>query len=204
MIQDVRDSGSVLSQEVELRVLLTAEQKEQICQQLSALGACARGKALIKDAYYCPKAVTSFEQIAMNEIGSFSLRIRTEERDGVMQVQLNTKAITTYGDHHAWEEHEVAVDSAIEARALLSTLGYKLFCQVDKERSLFTLGRMTICVDEIDKFGWALEIEIIACPATAEAAKREIKEFLRSLSITQEQILPKSVTYLVMQTASRF
>lgn len=186
--------------EVELRALLTPEQRERLCQQLSALGACARGKVLIKDAYYCPKTVTAFEQIAMNEVGSFSLRMRTEERDGVSQVQLNTKTITTYGDHHAWEEHEVGVDSASELQAILKALGYKVFCEIEKERTTFTLGDITICIDEIHGFGCALEIEILACLDMAQQAKQEIEQFLESLGISKEQILPKSVTYLIMQS----
>lgn len=186
--------------EVELRVLLTPEQQDSLIKQLEARGACWAGKEKIDDLYYCPNRTTDFSQIAMDAVGSFSLRIRKTEHDGVTLVQFNTKSITVYADHHAWEEHEVLVDSFSEAQAIVRVLGYKSFCCIEKERSRFLLDQMTICIDDIRDFGVALEIEIMANSDTAGKAKQTIKSFLSSLGIGEEQILPKSVTYLIMQT----
>lgn len=188
------------SHEVELRVLLTPEQQGSLIKQLEGRGAHCVGKEKIVDLYYCPNRTIDFSQIAMDDVGSCSLRVRSVEQDGVAQVQLNTKAITTYGDHHAWEEHEVRVDSAAELQAILKALGYKVFCLIEKERVKCKLDQMTICIDDIRDFGVALEIEIMANSDTAGKAKQTIKSFLSSLGIGEEQILPKSVTYLIMQT----
>lgn len=194
------------SQEVELRVLLTPEQRGAILKQLEGAGACFAGKETMVDLYYCPKGVTSFSQIAMDAVGSFSLRVRQTVQDGVATVQINTKTITTYGDHHAWQEHELTVDSFAEAQKLLQLLGYKVFCRIEKERARFrvdqmAIDQMTICIDDIRDFGCALEIEIMATEETAHQAKETIKQFLACLGIGREQILPKSVTYLIMQSS---
>ena len=189
-------------QEVELRVLLEPEQRADLEAKLKAYGIQWEATENIVDEYYCPQRVGSFAEITMDEVGSFSLRSRMVERGGVMQVQLNTKVITTQGDHHAWEEHEVSVDSAPQLQAILGTLGYKVFCRIEKERTIFKLGQKTICIDEIRDFGCALEIEVMTCPDAAQEAKREIEQFLASLGVSREQILPKSVTYLIMQTRS--
>lgn len=186
--------------EVELRVLLTPAQQDSLIKQLEARGARWAGKEKIVDLYYCPKGTTSFSQVAMDAVGSFSLRIRKTEHEGVTIVQLNTKSITKHADHHSWEEHEVVVDSFSEAQAMVQVLGYKGFCCIEKERSRFLLNQMTICIDAIRDFGVALEIEIMADRGATEEAKETIKSFLYSLGIGQEQILPKSVTYLIMQT----
>lgn len=188
------------SQEVELRVLLTPEQRAVILGQLQHRGAVEAGAETITDLYYCPQQVTDFSQIAMDAVGSFSLRVRQTVRDGVAAVQINTKTITTYGDHHAWQEHEVGVDSFVEAQALLKVIGFKLFCRIEKQRSRFSFCQMTICIDDINDFGCALEIEIMATPETAAQAKQTIQDFLNQIGIAKEQILPKSVTYLLMQT----
>jgi adenylate cyclase class 2 len=186
--------------EVELRVLLTPEQQDSLIKRLEVHGARWAGKEKIVDLYYCPHGTTDFSQIAMDAVGSFSLRIRKTEQDGIARVQLNTKSITKHADHHAWEEHEVLVDSFSEAQAIVQLLGYKGFCCIEKERSRFLLDQMTICIDDIHDFGVALEIEIMANRDTAGKAKQAIRSFLYSLGIGEEQILPKSATYLIMQT----
>jgi len=196
--------AGVRNHEVEVRSLLTSEQYEAIKGRLLDNEVEFLGEEIISDIYYCPIATKSFQEIEMDEVGSYSLRLRNRFKEGSSTADLNMKVITEYGDHNAWREHEVTVSSFDEAQEMLTVLGFKPFFQLNKHRTSFTLNDMTVALEDIQDYGYVLEVEIMAEKKRAEEAKNTIKDFMRESGITDNQIVPKSVTNLLMRERASF
>lgn len=189
-------------QEVELRALLTDLQP--IKGKLLALGAESRGSTKIHDVYFCPKEATSFADVEMDEVGSYSLRLRLEENADGKRPLLNSKTITTKGDHHAWEEHNVRVGDFTEARRLLEATAFKAFCEIVKTREEFTLKGVAINLEDIEGFGGAVEAEKMVTRGQETQAKKELKGVLSSLGIDESRLVEKSVTNVIMHQRASF
>ncbi|MBM3208701.1 CYTH domain-containing protein [Candidatus Shapirobacteria bacterium] len=190
--------------EVEIRALLKARQKRELTHLLEARGATLEKTEHLKDAYFCPINIKSFPEIEMNTVGSFSLRLRQKVENGKTRIEINTKMITQYGDHNAWEEHEIAVDSFDEAKAILQTMSFKPYFTLEKDRSTYSVEGMALVFEDIVDFGPILEAEIITPKDKIEEAKTRIKDFLRELGISSQQIVPKSVTNMLMREEAQF
>lgn len=192
------------NQEVEIRALLTDEQRNNLESVLSERGAELEEKMYIVDMYLCPMSVLSFQDIEMHKVGSFSLRIREQTSNGKTKIEVNTKMITSEGDHNAWEEHEVAVSSFEEAVAIFQTIGFKTYFTLEKDRATYKLENMNICLEDIVDFGPVIEVEVMSSKSKSQQAKQQIRAFLGSISVSDEQIVAKSVTNMLMRERAKF
>ena len=104
----------------------------------------------------------------MDEIGSYSLRLRVARKNDVETITLNTKTITNTGDHNAWEEHEIIVDNFKEAALILSMTEFKPFFKLEKHRHTYVINEMEVLVEDITDFGGAIEVEIMCAPGDEE------------------------------------
>lgn len=190
--------------EVELRVLLKEEQAKNIMDKIKQSGAIFKSKEKLIDVYFCSKDAKSFADVEMNEVGSNSIRLRQTTREDNVQTFFNIKIITTYGDHHSWEEHETKIDSLGEMKTMLKAIGQKDFIRIEKERTNFIFGDMLIIAEDIKDFGLGLEIEIMTTKDKTEEAKEKIKKYLSSIGIAEDKIVPKSITNIIMREKSRF
>lgn len=189
-------------QEVELRALLPTLQP--IKKKLSTLGAQFKDTTRIHDLYFCPKGATSFANVEMDEVGSYSLRLRLEENETGKRSFLNSKTITTRGDHHAWEEHNVNVGDFAEARRLLEATEFKVFCEIVKTREEFSLSGVSVNLEDIENFGGAIEVEKIVAKGEEAATKRNLMKVLMSLGINESCLVEKSVTNIIMRQRASF
>jgi len=192
------------NQEIEIRALLNPKQRSAMEASLTNKGANYLGSKHIIDMYLCPVGVKSFQEIEMHEVGSFSLRIREQSSEGKTKVEVNTKMITNEGDHNAWEEHEVSVSSFAEVVAIFHTIGFKSYFTLEKERNMYQLDNMTVCLEDIVDFGPVVEVEVIASQSESQQAKQQISQFLTSIGVTQDQFVAKSVTNMLMQEKTKF
>lgn len=190
--------------EVEIRALLRPDQRQDILQRLQELGAQQEGVENLIDMYLCPEGTKSFSEIEMDRVGSYSLRLRKKDKGKGPKIELNTKTITQHGDHNAWDEHEVELDSFEEAVAIFKTLGFKSFFTLEKTRYNFSLGNLSIAVEDIKNFGPVLEVEVLTSQDKAEEAKTNIRSFFSTFGVTDEQIVPKSVTNMMMRQQAQF
>ncbi len=183
--------------EVELRALISdlKEFKKAILQR----GALFSKTSYIHDIYFCNRSAQTIFDVEMHEIGSYSLRLRKRKEGDTTQLSLNTKTITHTGDHHAWEEHEIHVSDFDETASLLNAIGFKSFFTLEKNRHTYTLDDMEINIEDIVDFGSALEIEIMAFSGEEEVNKKKIRDFLTSMGIPEDNILPKSITNIIMK-----
>lgn len=192
-------------QEVELRVLITNKQLRNLLNKLKELHAKDLGKEEMSDAYFCHKSVKSFSGVEMNDVGSYGLRLRKiGDKKNNEKVELNIKVISKKGDHHSWKEHEIEVSNFNESKHILTVLGYKEFFSLQKVRRSYKVKDLKILIDDIKNFQPILEIEKITSQSQGEKAKEEIMEFLESCGITSSDVVPKSVTNILMKKWSKF
>ena len=63
---------------------------------------------------------------------------------------------------------------------------------------------MTTNLDIIKTFGTTIEVEIITNKENSDNSKVQIKNYLRTLGILEDQIVPKSITNILMHKMSKF
>lgn len=192
--------------EVEIRAVLNENQSNKLLEKIKSGKAEYIGEEKLIDLYYCKKEVKDFSETEMNDVGTFSLRLRQKEKNNIKKIDMNIKVITTYGDHNAWEEYETEVSSLEECNTIIQTLGYKPFLKIEKVRKSYYLENldMTVNLESIKDFGIAVEIEIITSKDKAEDAKETIKDYLFTIGINSEQVVPKSITNIIMKEKSQF
>jgi predicted adenylyl cyclase CyaB len=187
--------------EVELRAFITKKQKNVLQKILK--NSESKNK-FVKDVYYCPKSVKKFAEVEMDEVGSFSLRLRESKVGRETETTINMKVITSYGDHHAWDEHEIVIDSLKEANRIFKALGFKAFFTLEKERHSFIYQGMSVNLEEIKGAGSAVEVEIITEKSKADEAKQKILKFLEECGVQKDQIVKKSLTNELMHKLAKF
>lgn len=196
--------------ETEIRAVLTDDQHNQLAEKLILLGAQEHERQAIKDIYYCPQTITSFDQIEMDAVGSYSLRLRKiENQNGVSKTELNVKQLTEKGDHTAWAEYETMLPNSDTVDQMLKIIGFKPYVTIEKTRQVFFMTdtnkqEYQFLIENIQDFGPVLEVESISTRSNVEASKSYIHKFMSSVGIKQEQIAPKSVTNIIMRQRSRF
>ena len=183
--------------EVELRALV--KDTDVVKKNIERSGANFIALSALHDIYFCNKPITSIEEVEMNEVGSYSLRLRKCSKDKVKSTPLNTKTIIKKGDHNAWEEHETEVEDFSETAKILLMTEFKPFFELKKTRFEYKMGNLGIFVEDIEDFGGAIEVEILTKLGTENAAKEKIFEFLAKIGVPKESVVPKSVTNIVMK-----
>lgn len=186
------------NQEIEIRALCNHRDRTSIRDKILAMGGVSKGVSSIHDVYYCDKSCKKVEDAEMNKVGSYSVRIRKEVKEGVTTISYNKKTITTEGDHNSWREEEEPRDDFEEAKQEMIDSGYKFFFELDKDREKFVLEDMEICLEDIKDFGLGIEVEVMSTQEASERIKEKIKAFLKSLGIKDEDIVPKSITNIIM------
>lgn len=185
-------------QEIEIRALIKGGSKNSIREKIIKSGAISKGIRSIHDVYYCDKSCQKVEDAEMNKVGSYSVRIRKEIKDGVTSISYNKKTITTEGDHNSWKEEEEPREDFENAKQEMLDSGYKFFFDLDKDREKFVLDDMEICLEDIKDFGLGIEVEVMATQEESEEVKQKIKTFLKSIDVQEEDIVPKSITNIIM------
>jgi len=198
------DPATRKNHEVEMKAIVNDSLVSRLEQRIMAEGAELVSEVYIVDIYLCPKSIGSFSEIEMHDVGSYSLRLRKQRTGTTTTIELNSKMITTEGDHQAWEEHETEVISFEETLAILQTIGFRPFFTLEKIRTTYSYDNLNICIDNITDFGLVVEVEVITTQAESQKAKNEIRDFFSKFGIEKDQIVTKSVTNQLMREQSLF
>ncbi len=189
-------------QEVEIRALLSKFEYKSVMEKLESVD--FKGEISITDIYFCPNNVVSFDEINMDKIGSYSLRLRKQIENGSVENTINTKIITQKGDHNSWGERETSIGSVDKLGSILRAIGFKPFCTVSKIRRIYEFGDAEVMIENIKDFGFGIEIEILTDKENAELAKVKIFDIMKKLEINESNIVPKSITKIIMRKQSKF
>ncbi|MBP7741155.1 MAG: class IV adenylate cyclase [Candidatus Pacebacteria bacterium] len=143
-------------------------------------------------------AVTQEDVVYTEKVGSVAeflsnsifLRIREGTKGIVFTLKYNPDR---QGEPDAMPiEHEIKVDSRSELEAILTFLGYTPMVTVKKTRRTGHYKNWEICLDEVEELGSFIEVEQMAeHEEDIEPIRAEIMDFLRSLEISEEDMLVK-------------
>ncbi len=191
--------------EVEYRALITNEIYNKLKEKgQKENGASFRGPLFIQDNYFCPRTVKDFSEVEMDDVGSYSLRLRREIKDSKTTITLNTKIIRNTGDHNAWLEHETGLTSYEEGKLILEAIGFKSFFEFKKNRFSFQDGDIHVCLEDIEDFQPAIEIEIMTTEDEVDEAKNTLLKYMEKNNISKDSIVKKSITNILMREKASF
>ena len=126
------------------------------------------------------------------------MRIRIQNGEKVIMTAKKPKNIAGEGNL-VKREHEVVVDSAEEARAILEMLGLKEAVRVVKKRQTCAYKEFEICVDEIEGLGSFIEMEKIGDESTASQVQKDMFYFLGTLGVASEDQVKKGYDILMLE-----
>jgi predicted adenylyl cyclase CyaB len=191
--------------EVEFRALITSEVYNKLLDRGRRENSESfHGPLSIQDNYFCPLHVKNFSEVEMNDVGSYSLRLRREIKDNKTTVTLNTKIIRNVGDHNAWLEHETGLTSYEEGKMILEAIGFKSFFEFKKNRYSFQDANIHVCLEDIENFQPAIEIEIMTTEDKVQEAKDALIQYMESNNISKENLVKKSITNILMRERASF
>lgn len=134
--------------EIELKFKI--KDKDKLLNRLDNLD-CKMGELIEqKDIIY----VNDLNNIESVE-GSVWLRLRKEQDN----IELNYKKQSSRKQES--KEIEFGVDSYEKARQFLEELGYKKWVEVNKKRRYFKYLNYNLCIDEVERLGFFIEIELL-------------------------------------------
>ena len=87
------------------------------------------------------------------------------------------------------DEYEIEISNAESAQALLVGLGMEHNVSVRKKRVEFKTDEYTVCVDEVDKLGVFIELEILANARDdldIDVVQLRMKQYLNKLGLKGE------------------
>lgn len=193
-------SKNATSKNIEVEIRALVNDMPALQAKLIAEGGKYHGEYYLHDIYFCQKRCTRLEEVEMNEVGSYGLRLRkSKDYDGKKETSLNSKTITKKGDHNAWEEHEVTVSDFAETAKILMLTEFKPFFELEKTRHHYSLDGLDIFVEDIKDFGYCVEVEKMTTSGKEDEAKNQILTLLNKLGIDKDNIVPKSITNLIMK-----
>lgn len=186
--------------EIEIRAFINSIPKFK--EKLKSLGATLDSKKHIVDYWFCKKESNCFEQVQQHEQGSYGLRIRRIEGEGEGKAaELNCKVLEKPGDHNAFHEHETKVNNFEQTKNILESIGFKIFCILDKKRTTYKFKNCLINIEDIKGFRPAVELEIIS-NSNQEQYKKYLRDLLNKLGIKEKDKIDKSITFLYMKEFS--
>ncbi len=151
--------------EVELK--FRVKNREKLMKKLDDLGCKIENVVMQSDSVY----VDDLNSVESKE-GSIWLRVRKENG----RVELNCKKQSNKIQES--QEIEFGVDSYEKANKFLEALGYHKWVVVNKKRLKTRYLDYNLCIDEVEKLGTFIEIELLV----DESDKRDYIEDLRSVA----------------------
>jgi len=182
--------------EIEIRAFV--KDMNLIEKKIIELGGKLSSTQHIVDFWFCKDEFNKFEQVQQKGVGSYALRIRKKLKKDNEFIELNCKVLEKVDDHNAFHEYETKIDNLDQTKKILESIGFKVFCVIDKERKKFILDDCSINLENIKGFRPAIELEIIA-DDNIEDHKIYLHELLSKLGIKDEDKIEKSITYLYMK-----
>lgn len=177
---------------IEVEIKLPVSDRETAEKKLKQLGFEAGELAEELDLYFTSE-VHDFKQ------ADEALRIRKRRnlRTGAMDAFLTYKGRKLDGVSMAREELETEIEDGDTGVRILSSIGFREDSPVRKLRQYYSLGEMTVCVDQVDGLGDFLEAEIlVSSEEDRPSALQQIRELLEQLGHSMEETT--RISYLSM------
>ena len=175
--------------EVKARVI----DQNDVLKKLAALG-CAFSEPVNQDDMVYTEKIGTLDVFLSNNV---FLRIRIQNDGRVILTA--KKPVKKDAENLVKIEHETAVSSAEEARAILELMGYQQAVRVKKIRQTAHFNDYEICLDDIEGLGSFIELEQMAESEEADKIQKEMFTFLMSLEISPEAQVKKGYDILMIE-----
>jgi adenylate cyclase class 2 len=179
---------------MEIEIKAKLKDSAGVMAKLSA-GGCVFSEVKIQDDMVWVQKTGSLEDFLSNSV---FLRIRIQDGAKVIMTAKSPKA-KQGNESLIKKEHEVVVDSADEARNILSMVGLHEAVRVIKKRRTTHYEGYEICIDEVEGLGTFIELEKIAEEKDAERIQKEMLAFLDTLGISPEDRVNKGYDILMLE-----
>lgn len=182
--------NSKQKKEVEMKFFLKNYNEEEFASLLDSLGAEFVKNKHEKDTYF---NVSGRDSLTTKEC------LRVRETDSLTEITYKPPSDLSLIDvsHFAKLETNLNVSNADEAINLLELLGNTVLVAVDKNRSYYQLGDVTIALDHIKDAGTFVEIEIETEDEVAGLA--EVKSLAGKLGLHDDMIEYRPYRDIVLQ-----
>lgn len=100
-------------------------------------------------------------------------------------------------------EHEMQVEPAHEAEAMLLEMGYKPVAAVDKLRIEYKRGDITVTIDQVKGLGRFAEVEIVCKKGEEEKALAKIKSVAKEFGLNENDIEPLKYDQMTSRLAAK-
>lgn len=168
--------------EIEIRAKLIEPKK--IIEKLISLGAVKHSEKKLCDYYFGD--IGLYEKIGH----SFWIRLRVKGTD---KIELAYKGST--GIDGVYDEFEQDLQNLDTAISIFTKMGLTNEITVDKNRTSYKLGNISIEIDEFANWGTFIEAEIIG----DNPDKKELFNFFETLGIPEEDIFEKGYITLMLE-----
>jgi len=183
--------------EVELKASLSGVSTEALLANMTALG-FIRSHALREIDTYFHGNDRDFRQT------DEALRLRSCQAlpDGEPETLITYKGPKIGKLAKTRTEHETTVGDMDTMVKLLTALGYRPLSPVEKTRTEYTLGQVTLCMDEVKGLGSFLELEhLVEQDGDKDAAVETLLQLLDKLGVPRENLTRKSYLEMVLTAA---
>jgi predicted adenylyl cyclase CyaB len=188
---------SITNTEIERKYIIPS--RKAIVQKLLDLEAPVTYHAHVIDHYFVPNKLRNLEEQDkwFKSKDGFALRIRETDNDysGNITTELIVKKITAAEDHGIHQEVEMPTQDYSSAKDLFELMGLKENVIVDKDRVVYTVGDIKVCIDEIKDAGIGVELEYRG-KMNEKKALSEIKKLADILSLSENDISEKGISYI--------
>lgn len=178
----------------EIEVKIPIEAPEKIKKRLLAMGFQSCEKVIEEDMYYNSEYhdVKKYDE---------ALRIR-KTRDlltGKTKAQINFKGKKIDQISMSRREYETGIEAPDHMEKILEAIGFTRVSGVKKIRSYLRKGEMTACLDQVEKLGDFLELEVLAEKEDRrETCLSQMKEVLQEAGLSIENSVRTSYLSMLM------
>lgn len=175
--------------EVEIKAKL--KNRNEVLPKLEKLGCTIKKAKEQEDKIFIKKEFKNFDI----PLGENVIRLRKEDDKNILTLKKKMK------DNKASIEIESLVEDEDAISRMLEEMGYKELVFIKKKRKRYSLGRMSICVDDVENLGDFIEVEIMTeeNDSKKDEALAEIEAFLEKLEISKNDYEEKRYDTLMYE-----
>jgi len=165
-----------MAKQVEVELKAKVRSLPNLQRHLREIGARLVKRIHQVDTYYSP-----YRQPLGKRKGKV-LRVREERISGQTRFELHIPKNT-----YAAEELEVRVSDASILHQILKQLKYRREFVIDKQRAVYSKGKLEIVIDKVRGLGMFIEVELMG--SDSQTARKRLHATLEQLGIPKRDIL---------------
>jgi adenylate cyclase class 2 len=182
--------------EIEIKAKLRDREKVVVC--LEKIGAELLGTKFQKDIAYWPNHIKEIGN-GKKLLGVNYLRIREQKSRENKRIIFTIKQPQKNQADCKEFEIDVKEEEIENLKSIISLLGFYEFCTIEKERTIYRIGNIEVCLDEITDLGSYIELEKFGDDNEVEKIQSELVKMLESWGVKKEDITTNGYDILMQE-----